>query len=265
VRVLLSKTYKKVTSPILCTAKGDTMDEGIGDKFQKETKYSPRMEGGAQLDWSTRPELYKVYPDKEKRDLPPVEAGSVSLDEVLKKRKSVRRFSQKPLTQQQLSYLLWASTGIERREQGYEFRTAPSAGALYPVETYIVAHNIKDLPRGVYHYSIKDHALEELELGDFRRAIATAALEQQWCFECAAVFVWTAIFYRMKWKYNQRAYRYIYLDAGHIGQNLALASVSLGLGSCQIGAVFDDEVNKIIQVDSTSESTIYLSVVGYPL
>lgn len=244
------------------------MKEEIGDKFQKETKYYPKKMEGGYLDWSRKPEVYKVYPDSKKIELPPFDSDSVtplSLNEVLKKRKSIRRFSDKSLTLQQLSYLLWASTGIQRKEWGHEFRTAPSAGALYPIETYVIVHKVESLERGVYHYNIKDHLLEQLTQGDFRRAITNAALGQDICLECAVVFVWTAVFYRMKWKYSQRAYRYIYLDAGHIAQNLALASVSLGLGSCQIGAIFDDEVNKILDVDGTEESAIYLSVVGYPL
>jgi SagB-type dehydrogenase family enzyme len=80
----------------------------------------------------------------------------------------------------------------------------------------------------------------------------------------AAIFVWTAIFARSKWKYRQRAYRYVYLDAGHIAQNLALSATSLGLGSCQVGAFYDDEVNKIVGVNGAEESAIYLSVIGYP-
>ena len=82
------------------------------------------------------------------------------------------------------------------------------------------------------------------------------------CVESAVVFIWTSIFQRMKWKYGQRAYRYVYLDAGHIAENLALTATSLGLGSCQIGALFDDEVNEIIDVDGAEESVIYMSVVG---
>lgn len=241
------------------------MKEGIGDKFQKETKYYPQKMTGGYLDRSRKPDVYKVYPDSKKITLPPFESAPLPLDEVLKKRKSVRRFSQQPVTLPQLSYLLWASTGIQRKEWGHEFRTAPSAGALYPIETYVVVNNVEGLPRGVYHYNIKDHHLEELKQGDFRRAITNAALGQDMCLECAVVFVWTAVFYRMKWKYKQRAYRYIYLDAGHIAQNFALASVSLGLGSCQIGAIFDDEVNALVDVDGTEESAIYVSVVGYPL
>jgi SagB-type dehydrogenase family enzyme len=85
------------------------------------------------------------------------------------------------------------------------------------------------------------------------------------CRDAPGAFVWTAIFERSKWKYKQRAYRYVYLDAGHIAQNLALAATSIGLGSCQIGAIFDDEVNAIIGVDGINESAIYLSVVGHPM
>jgi SagB-type dehydrogenase family enzyme len=82
--------------------------------------------------------------------------------------------------------------------------------------------------------------------------------------EASIVFLWTAVFERSKWKYGQRAYRYVYLDAGHIAQNFALSAVSLGLGSCQIGAFFDDEINQILRVDGIGESVVYLSVVGHP-
>jgi SagB-type dehydrogenase family enzyme len=184
--------------------------------------------------------------------------------EVLRKRTSVRSFSIKPLSKSALSYLLWTSTGVQRTQNGYEFRTAPSAGALYPIETYVVANNIEGLDKGLYHYSIASHSLEELRLGDFSEKIAQAALDQEMCREAPVTFVWTAIFARSKWKYEQRAYRYVYLDAGHIAQNLALAATSIGLGSCQIGAIFDDEVNEIVGADGVEESAIYLSVVGHP-
>jgi SagB-type dehydrogenase family enzyme len=188
----------------------------------------------------------------------------MTLDETLNERKSVRRFRAEPIPLAQLSYLIWASTGIQRTEQGYEFRTAPSAGALYPIETYIVANKVRDLEPGVYHYGIRNHELERVRSGDLRRPIVAAALGQEMCAEAAAVFVWTAMFARARWKYAQRAYRYIYLDAGHVAENLALAAVSLGLGACQIGALFDDEVNKLLDVDGAEESVVYMSVVGLP-
>jgi SagB-type dehydrogenase family enzyme len=164
----------------------------------------------------------------------------------------------------ELAFLLWASTGIQRIENGYEFRTAPSAGALYPIETYIAANDIEELESGIYHYNIKNHMLEEITTGNFGNAIAHAALGQKMCATASAVFIWTAIFRRSKWKYSQRAYRYIYLDAGHIAQNLALAATSIRFGSCHVGAFFDDEINSILRVDGMEEGAICLSVVGHP-
>jgi SagB-type dehydrogenase family enzyme len=189
----------------------------------------------------------------------------MSLDETLRQRKSIRDFQAKPLGKEQLSYLLWASTGIQRIEDGYEFRTAPSAGALYPIETYLVVNNVSDLETGVYHYSIRIHQLEQLACKDLRRQITAAALGQRMCGSAPVVFVWSAVFGRCKWKYGQRAYRYIYLDAGHIAENLALAAVSLNLGSCEIGALYDDQVNAILGIDGIQESVICMATVGIPI
>jgi len=149
--------------------------------------------------------------------------------------------------------------------QGTELRTAPSAGALYPVETYVAANRITELESGIYHYSVRSHALEQLKQGDFRGKVSAAALDQHMCGEAGAVFIWTGMFHRSTWKYQQRAYRYVYLDAGHIAQNLALAAQALGLGSCQIAALYDDEVNEIIGVDGLEESAVYMSAVGKPV
>jgi SagB-type dehydrogenase family enzyme len=237
------------------------MKNKVGDEFQQSTKYyrNKMIEGP---DWSSQPELYKAYPNSRIIKLPEPSISSAKLDDILKKRKSIRNFSRKAITKDQLSYLLWASTGIQRKEMGFEYRTAPSAGALYPIETYLVINNVEGLSKGVYHYSIKGHFLGEIKAGDNSNNITKAALEQDMCAEAAVVFIWTGIFNRSKCKYGQRAYRYIYLDAGHIAQNLALVATGLGLGSCQIAALYDDEVNKIIDVDGVNESTIYMSVVG---
>ena len=237
-----------------------------GDEFQQQTKYGPGRMGGGPLRPEEQPALYKTYPGSAKVALPAFEPNRpMTLHETLRKRRSVRRFQAKPLSLGQLGYLLWASTGIQRTEQGYEFRTAPSAGALYPIETYVVAHAVRDVPPGAYHYDIRAHELEMIRAGDLRGPLAAAVLGQGLCAEAPAVIVWTAVFARSKWKYGQRAYRYIYLDAGHIAENLALAAVSLGLGTCQIGALFDDEVNKLLDVDGVEESVIYMSVAGVPL
>ena len=241
------------------------MPQGVGDEFQQETKYRPDRTPGLRMPPMSRPEPYKKYPGSRKVNLPaPGTCGGPPLNEVLRKRKSIRDFTGEPLTTEQLSYLLWASTGIQRSEHGYQFRTAPSAGALYPIETYLVINNVEGLESAVYHYSIRDHSLEELKTGDFSREIAAAALDQRMCAQAAAVFVWAALFQRTNWKYGQRGYRYIYLDAGHIAQNLALASTALGLASCEVGALYDDEVNGIIGVDGSQESVVCMCVVGRP-
>ena len=238
---------------------------GVGDVFQQQTKYhADRMPRGG-LGLRSRPGLYKEYPKAPRIALPEAETEQrVTLEKVLKERRSVRDFQPEPMTNGELSYLLWASTGIQRTQSGYAFRTAPSAGALYPIDTYLVVNNVEGIERGLYHYAIKDHQLEQLARGDFGRQIAVAALGQAMCAAAAVVFVWSGVFDRCKFKYAQRAYRYIYLDAGHIAENIALAAVSLGLGSCQIGAFYDEPVNEIFELDGISESAIYLSAVGRP-
>ena len=125
-------------------------------------------------------------------------------------------------------------------------------------------NNVQAIPSGIYHYGIKGHYLELLKQGNCATDVARAALDQEMCRAAAVVFIWTAVFQRSRWKYGQRAYRYVYLDAGHIAENLALAATSLDLGSCPIAALYDDEVNRIIGVDGTAESVIYITVIGYP-
>ena len=239
--------------------------DGVGDRFQQETKYHRDKMGGHKLDWDAKPALYKEYPQAKSIELPSFEPSRpMTLDAALRQRKSVRDFQAKSISLGQLAYVLWASTGLQRVEQGYEFRTAPSAGALYPIETYVIANDVRKLEQGVYHYSIRDHKLEQIVQGDMRRQITAAALGQGMCATAAAVFVWSAVFERCKWKYGQRAYRYIHLDAGHIAENLSLAAVSLNLGSCEIGALFDDDANAILGIDGIEESTILMAAVGVP-
>jgi SagB-type dehydrogenase family enzyme len=146
----------------------------------------------------------------------------------------------------------------------YALRSVPSAGALYPVETYLSVQMVEAIEAGIYHYSVREHELELLRTGDFQAAVSEAALDQGFLAEAAVVFAWTAVFARSKWKYKERAYRYVYLDAGHIAQNVALAAVALGLGSCQIAALYDDEVNVILGVDGKEESIIYMTALGRP-
>ncbi len=238
---------------------------GVGDDFQNQTKHTRLNLRSGYLDWANKPDTYKKYQAaKTIRLTKEFLSQSLPIIDILKKRKSIRTYSSLPVSLQELSFLLWAATGIQRTEQGYEFRTAPSAGALYPIETYIAANNVEGLERGIYHYNIQDHALEQLKPGFFGQELAETALGQLMVAEAPVVFVWTAVFERSKWKYRQRAYRYMYLDAGFIGENLALAATGIGLGSCQIGAFFDDEVNNILELDEEKDSVLYLTVAGHP-
>lgn len=239
--------------------------DGIGDRFQHDTKYTRDKLPAGSLDWSKRPEPHKLYGDRPRLALPrPLTEGGAALWDVLRLRRSVRDFAATSLDLSRVSQLLWAAQGVTAEQFGYRFRTAPSAGALYPVETYVVVNRAEGIPSGIYHYAVEEHALEELKRGDFRVSIARAALDQKVAYEASLVFVWTAIFQRCKWKYRQRAYRYVYMDVGHIAQNVALAAQGLGLGSCQIAALYDEEVNDLIGVDGVEESTLYLTVVGTP-
>ena len=163
-----------------------------------------------------------------------------------------------------LSQLLWATQGITAHVGDHRLRTAPSAGALYPIETYLYIDRVEGLEKGIYHYNVHHHHLDLLRKGDYSREVRAGALDQQIAQRAAVVFVWSGIFERSKWKYQQRAYRYIFLDAGHIAQNLALAAEALKLGTCQIGAIYDDELNELFSLNPDEESIIYLSIVGHP-
>ncbi len=240
------------------------MKKLVGEDFQTETKYIRGKTLGSNLNWANKPDVYKNYPSSKTVQLPnQFQNSTFPFEEVLQKRKSIRVFSAQPLSKVDLAFLLWACTGIQRIEHGYEFRTAPSAGALYPIETYIAAINVEDIKEGIYHYNVKNHILEEIRIGNFGNDLAYSALDQKMCATAAVVFIWTAVFQRSKWKYSQRAFRYIYLDAGHIAENLALAATSITCGSCQVGAFFDDEINLIVGIEGVEESAICLSVVGH--
>jgi SagB-type dehydrogenase family enzyme len=161
-----------------------------------------------------------------------------------------------------LATLLWATQGITLSAQGYQFRTTPSAGALYPVETYLSVHRVDDLKEGIYHLNVYDFTLEELAPGNFGDYLSKAALDQAMVEKAAVVFVWTAIILRAMWKYRNRCLRYVFMDAGHVGQNLQLAATALGLGCCPIGAFYDEEINSVLKVDGDEETTVYLASVG---
>jgi SagB-type dehydrogenase family enzyme len=239
------------------------MKEHAGDVFYQETKYHRGKLPDGFPDWSKLPDTYKRYRNAPVIPLdPPQKRGGAPLWEVIAGRRSVRNYTGSPVTRQELAQLLWACQGITAQSERYAFRSAPSAGALYPVETYLAVNRVDGIDPGLYHYEVEPHALAQLTSGDYRKAVAQAAMDQSPVERADLVAIWSAVFERSKWKYKQRGYRYIFLDAGHIAGNLALAAVALGLGSCQIGSLYDDEANRLLGLDGETESVIYMTAVG---
>ncbi len=245
------------------------MDEGIGERYLRETRHGRGHLVGGRMDWARQPSWFKTYPEAPRVALPPLTPGTeaasaAGLFDVLARRRSVREYGPPPLDLEELGGLLWAAAGVTARQMGFAFRTAPSAGGLFPIEHYVVANSVTDLEPGVYHYAVLDEALELLRGGDHRLTVARAALDQAIAAEADAVFVWTAVLERSRWKYGQRFARYIFLDAGHIAGNVALAAVAMGLGSCQIAAFFDNEAAALLGVDEDEEPVVYMTTVGRP-
>ncbi|MCS7116148.1 MAG: SagB/ThcOx family dehydrogenase [Nitrososphaerota archaeon] len=181
-----------------------------------------------------------------------------SIEEALLKRRSIRDYKDEPLTLQEVSQLLWAAQGITDPRG---FRTAPSAGATYPLEVYVVVGNVLGLEKGVYKYNPHENKLVKVLDGDKRRDLAIAALHQEWVERCAIDLVFTAIYRRTTSRYGDRGIRYVHMEVGHAAQNVYLQAVSLKLGSVVIGAFYDDQVKKILNLPA-DEEPLYIHSIG---
>ena len=183
--------------------------------------------------------------------LPAAELGQeMSIEEALEQRRSIRKFSRDSLVLEDISQLLWAAQGITSR-QG--FRSAPSAGALYPLELYIVAGNVKGLTPGVYHYRPKEHDLILVASGDRRKPLASAALRQSWVRSASAVLLITGVYQRTMDKYGPRGRRYVHMEVGHAAQNVYLQATARDLGTVMVGAFDDKEVQKVLSLPADHE------------
>lgn len=174
---------------------------------------------------------------------PPRVSGSISIEEALVQRRSIRSYSGVPLSLEELGQLLWAGQGVTHPRG---FRTAPSAGALYPLELYAVVGEVEGLEAGIYHYRPQGHALARLADGDRREPLARAALHQSWVKEASVVIVIAAVFERTSRKYGARASRYVHMEVGHAGQNVFLQAEALGLAAVVVGAFEDEEVSAVL-------------------
>ena len=235
----------------------EDFDPKIGERFQEKTKYFRPAHWPRYEEPVSSPRPAKIV-----RLSPSLPQSSPDLWTVLKNRRSIRDYLPVPLPLQDLANLLWATQGITGDSSSPWYRTAPSAGALHPIDTYLVIHQVKDLDPGIYSLRLPEFSLKMEKSGDFSQQIAHAALDQQMARSAAVVFVWVAVIARSRQKYRQRAYRYIYLDCGHIGQNLYLAATAMGLGCCGIAAFFDEEVNSLVGVEGREKTAIYLATVG---
>ena len=179
-------------------------------------------------------------------------------------RRSRRRFSEISLVLEELSFLLWATQGVrERSGAGHTRRTVPSAGARHALETYLCVLNVEGLDRGFYRYLPLEHQLVvEYRDRDAAEKIGWAAFQQKWMSGAATVFIWSAIPYRMEWRYGLAAHKVVLLDAGHVCQNLYLACEAIGAGTCAVAAYDQESMDQLLKIDGKDEFVIYLAAVG---
>jgi SagB-type dehydrogenase family enzyme len=186
--------------------------------------------------------------------------GEVPVERALQSRRSLRKFAPEPLSLAAASQLLWAAQGITDRKG---LRTAPSAGALYPLEILLVAGNLSGVRAGVYRYDPEGHRLLRVLDGDRREHVAEAALDQDWIAEAPAILVIAAVYERTARKYKRRSQRYVHIEAGHAAQNIYLQATALGLGTTMVGAFHDDELARAVGL-KRDEEPIGLLPVGKP-
>jgi SagB-type dehydrogenase family enzyme len=188
----------------------------------------------------------------------PCTTGNTSVEAALSQRRSIRAYSGDILAIEEVSQLLWAAQGITAPWGG---RTAPSAGALYPLELYLVVGDVEGIDKGVYRYRPGEHELEKVKADDIRAELADAALGQECIRDAAIDIVFTAVYERTTRKYGERGIRYAHMEAGHAAQNVYLQAVSLDIGTVVIGAFNDSEVANIVNV-SEHGNPLYIMPVG---
>ncbi len=182
----------------------------------------------------------------------PKKRGALSLEEALARRRSERSFVRRTLDREQISQLLWAAQGVTEGR----LRTAPSAGALYPLEVYLVTGE------GIYHYLPQSHELEPIAEGDLLPQLSKAALGQECVREAPVSVVIAAVYQRAERRYGERAARYVWIEAGHVAQNVHLQAVAMGLGSVPVGAFDDRQVHRVLSLPE-SQMPLYIIPVGY--
>jgi len=228
-----------------------------------------RMDETDQQQNVPHPPLQKEYPkDAKLIDLvAPTELiiGKMPLIDVINKRKSHRKHSKAQLTLEELSFLLWSTQGVHEiwRDGGATRRTVPSGGSRHPFVTYLFINRVDGIEPGIYRYLPLEHKLFPMSTEEgLSEKVGVACRNQKFVGKCAVAFIWTAVPYRAEWRYGVVAHKSIILDAGHMCQNLYLASEAINAGTCAIGAYSQDKMDQLIKVDGKDEFTIYAAAVG---
>jgi len=233
----------------------------------EKTKYQ-HMGPSDQSQGLPQPPLEKpVDPAQPLIDLPAlgeVKVRPIDLTTAIRERVSLRKYADRPMTLGELSYLLWATQGVKQVTiRPATLRTVPSAGARHPFETYLLVRRVEGLKPGLYRYAAIPHKLVEVDFSeDLPEKILAASLNQRFAVDGAVTFIWVAVAYRSYWRYHERSYRYLHLDAGHVAENLYLAVQAVDAGCCVIGAYDDDRLNAALGLDGEDEFVIYMAGVG---
>ena len=190
--------------------------------------------------------------------------NSFDLSNFIDNRRTVRKYENKPISLSELSFLLWATQGLAKNmSDERSLRTVPSAGGRHAFETVILVNRVEGLERGIYRYIVSKHKLLALDFGNEEiEDLISGFRNINLLANSAATFLWIALPERMTWKFNERGYRYLLLDAGHICQNLYLAAEAVDCGCCGIGAFDDEEVNKVLKLDENECFLAYAASVG---
>jgi len=247
---------------IIAIFAGFSLNEIPADDWGLRFHYKTSPQASVEPFRPSTPEQYKTYEKAEKIELPEPNFTGISVEKAIAQRRSVRNYSDEPLQLKQLSQLLFAAQGITTEEGGRPLRAAPSAGATYPFEVYVVVCDVEQLKKGIYHYDVTSHSLSLVKEGDFAGDLSAAAFGQDSIANAPATFILTAVFNRTRSKYGQRGLRFIYNEAGHISQNLYLQAESMGLGTVVAGGFIDEKVNNLLELDGQKEAAIYLQPVG---
>ena len=192
----------------------------------------------------------------------PRQKGSMSLEEAIARRRSIRSFTRQPVSQSQLSQILWAAQGTSDVSWN---RTVPSAGATYPLEVFVVCGTncIEQISEGIYHYNVDSHSLTLHYKGDMRLELARAALGQEFIYEAPVDIVICAVYERTLRRYGARGEKYVHMEVGHAGQNIYLQATALGLATVAIGAFYDEPVREALRLDKQYRP-LYIMPVGRP-